>query len=207
MDQKSTKKEKQSIRTPQILSSLICAIPALKKMKGKGKLYDALINALNEIDQTSSSRPSSKELQAKLSVSPTKLKKWIDALYEDFLMEIQEDSDLLHVTHTVCWIYVQGFREAVSFTCTLPIIPRVGESFNFPFLDAKIGSGLFYVYDVGYEWLNSALTVSIGVREGSYNKHFHYLRDKALYENQFDLGDFIGKSDHEIIILLNKIYR
>lgn len=200
--------EKEPIRARDILSNLSNARPALAKLKGQGKEYDPLIDVIINIGEEDPI-PASKDLQAQFSIKPAKLKKWVDNLYEDFLTAIRMDSCILEFTDVEHRICIYGYRSFVSFSCKLPVVPRVGEEISIPFISAYASGsgGSYYVYDVRYELVDSTMIVDIWVRQGFYNKHFEYLKDRAYFEERLSPLAKFDMTEHEIEKELKSWYR
>jgi len=199
MRRKKTDSKKEPIRARDILINLSLARTALAKLKNKGKEYDPLIDTITAIGEDDPI-PASKDLQRRFSISPAKLKKWIDTLYEDFLNAIRTDSTVIQYTRLDHRICIYGFRGFISFLCQLPITPRIGEAIDIPFIGAyTTGSrGSYYVYDISYEFGDSIMTVNIWARQGFYNKHFEYLKDRADFEGQLSKVKSYGMTEYEI---------
>ena len=175
--------KKDPIRASEIFRDLRRALPALQKLKQRGEAYNALIDiilALNEEE----SMPLGKELQQRLNLSPSRLKKMVDVLYEDFIDGIGEGAELLQFTNVEHQFYVKGYRDSAMVSCRLPVTPRVGDEVELPFIEARTGSRHYYVTEVKHSYENDKALVTLWVRPGTYNRHFHYLQDKAYYEHR-----------------------
>jgi hypothetical protein len=129
-------KEPLPLRARDIIRDLSMVRNALGKLRNQGKDYDDLIDEIIAIGEDDSF-PSSKVLQAKFNLTPAKLKRLLDQLYQDFLEAIRMDATLLQfptVEHCFC---VNGYHGFFSFACQLPFTPRVGENINIPFVKGK----------------------------------------------------------------------
>lgn len=118
--------KKKTFYARDIFRDLCFAKPALVRMKGKGKAYDALVDILLAVGEEDP-YPASKALQQQLGLSAGRLKKLIDELYEDFTEGISQDATLLRFPVAVHHFYVKGYEGSVVFNCQLPVTPRVGE--------------------------------------------------------------------------------
>ncbi|SFF32187.1 hypothetical protein [Spirosoma endophyticum] len=199
MRRKNADTEKGTIRARDIIINLSFARTALSKLRNKDKEYDPLIDAIISIGEEDPI-PESKELQALFSISPAKLRKWIDTLYRDFLDTIRTDSKVIQFARLEHRICVYGSRQFISFLCQLPITPRIGEEIDVPFIGAyTTGSGgSYYVYDIKYEFGDSIMTVNIWARQGFYNKHFEYLKDRADFEGKLSEVESFDMTEYEI---------
>lgn len=208
MRRKNTDTEREPIRARDIIINLSFAPTALAKLKNKGKEYDPLIDTITAIGEDDPI-PASKDLQACFSISPAKLRKWIDTLYEDFLDAIRMDSTVIQLTRLEHRICVYGYRGFISFLCHLPITPRIGEAIDVPFIGAYItgSSSPYYVYNVKYEFADSVMTVNIWARQGFYNKHFEYLKDRADFEEKLSKVESFDMTEYEIEKELKSWYR
>lgn len=194
------------MRDKDVLSCLSCAKMAIVKLKGRGKPYDSLIDIIVGIGENDG-LPTNSELSKKLFVSTPKLKQWIKLLYDDLLGATQLDPDFFEIKRHECFIIVKGDREDFSFSCRLPVIPRVGESVDFAFLHAKVGAYSFYVSDVHHWFVDDGLTIIIRLRAGHYNRHLHYTWDRARYDNEETIMSKMGMSDYALREELKKMYR
>ncbi|GAB4015268.1 hypothetical protein GCM10028808_40110 [Spirosoma migulaei] len=208
MRRKNVDIEKEPIRARDIITNLSFARTALAKLKNKGKEYDPLIDTITAIGEDDPI-PASKDLQVRFSISPAKLRKWIDTLYEDFLGAIRTDSTVIQFTRLEHRICIYGSRGFISFLCQLPVIPRIGEEIDVPFIAAyTTGSGgSYYVYDIRYEFGDSEMTVNIWARQGFYNKHFEYLKDRADFEGQLSKVESFDMTEYDIEKELKAWYR
>jgi hypothetical protein len=208
MRRKNTDTKKDPIRARDIITNLSFARTALAKLKNKGKEYDPLIDTIIAIGEENPI-PASKDLQLRFSISPAKLKKWIDTLYEDFLNTIRTDSTMIQFTRLEHKICIYGHRGFISFLCQLPVTPRIGEAIDIPFISAyTTGSGgSYYVYDISYEFGDYIMTVNIWARQGFYNKHFEYLKDRADFERLLSKVESFDMTEYEIEKELKSWYR
>ncbi|RTQ45861.1 hypothetical protein EJV47_23820 [Hymenobacter gummosus] len=172
--------EKKTYYARDIFRDLSSARPALAKLKGKGKLYDELIDVLLNLGEEDP-YPASKDLQQRLGLSSGRLKKLIDELHEDFTTGIREDATLLQFPLVEHHFYVKGYNDSVSFNCQLPVTPRVGEELGLPFVGVFL-EGRCYVTEVKYLLDNGKVTVDVWARVGSYNEHREYLRARGEFE-------------------------
>lgn len=185
---------KPPIKASKIIYSLSLARPALAKLRGKGKPYDALIEVIMAIGPDDKS-PSSKALQEQFGINAGKFRKWLDMLHEDFIAAISADADVLQYTNIEHIVHVRGKREGVSFLCRLPIIPRVGEGLELWFLMGETGDGAYYVEDVRYELSDDKMLVIVSVRPGYFDAYFWQLRARAKFEGKlpYELEDEMGE--------------
>jgi len=107
--------------------------------------------------------PKHRDLQKQLGISATVYRRQLEALHSDFLSAIQVDGELLSFSLVECLLYVHTYHspECIEFRCHLPLIPRVGERIDFPFLAAVAGTGDKYVDSVSYELADGKTTVHI----------------------------------------------
>lgn len=170
MKRRYQEKRKSALTTHSVLLSLSQARPALAKLKGQGKEYEPLIDVVSAIGEDDPI-PSSKDLQARFSITTGKLRKWIKTISEDFLSSIRVDASTLHFTRLEHIICIYGlYKNFLSFACQLPITPRVGESISLPFIKAFLEGGtLFSIYKIDYELVDSTMKATIWVRHEAYN--------------------------------------
>jgi hypothetical protein len=176
--------EKKTFYARDIFRNLCSVRPALAKLKGQGKKYDALIDVLLLIGEEDP-YPASKDLQLRLGLSAGQLKKLIDTLHDDFVEGIRDNATLLQFPLIEHHFYVQGYKDSVSFNCQLPVTPRIGEELVLPFVGVYV-EGRCYVTEVKYLLEDNKVIVDVWARIGSYNEHREYLRAKAEFEGYLD---------------------
>ncbi len=195
--------KKKTFYARDIFRNLCSVRPALAKLKGQGKKYDALIDVLLLVGEEDP-YPASKDLQQRLGLSAGQLKKQIDALHEDFVEGIRDNAALLQFPLVEHHFYVRGYQDSVSFICQLPVTPRIGEELALPFVGVYI-EGRCYVTEVRYLLMDNKVVVDVWARIGSYNEHREYLRAKAEFENRIS-WDNKFKQDYEVDEQLKNIF-
>lgn len=206
MRRKNEEKEIEPIPSRNILLDLTHAKPVLLQLKEFGKEYNPLIDVLIAIGEDDP-LPKSKELQTQFNITPAKLRKWLETLHEDFLNGIYNDETLLSFPVVKTIVSVKGFRRSTGFSCQLPFIPRVGEMMKIPFLKAICGHDSYHVERVTYELVNGVAEIWIGLKPGSYDQYFEFLKHRARFENRIGFREEYQMSDYELENFLRKLYR
>lgn len=81
---------------------------------------------------------------------------------------------------------------------TLPVVPRVYETFEFFFIKAKMGVNRFWVRDVEYSIDNNKSSIYVFLEGSILNRYREFAVAKAKYEGRISFQDFYEKFDFEI---------
>jgi hypothetical protein len=118
---------KEPMEASKMLYSLARVKPALLKMQQGGKDYVPLIGVILEMEPEEKT-PTGKAIQQRLGISAVVYRRWLDALYADFMALIATDADVLQFMDVEHVFYLKGKEEkSIEFRCRLAVTPRVGE--------------------------------------------------------------------------------
>lgn len=195
---------KEPMDAPKMLHNLARVKPALLKMQQGGKDYAPLIGVILEIDPEGK-MPTGKVIQPQLSISGTVYRRWLDALYADFVALIATDVNVLQFLDVEHVLYLQGQGEGIEVRCRLAVTPRVGESIDLYFLSAFADAGTFYVSRITHEYLQDKTLIHITLRAGYYNAYLTHLQSRAYFEDKWPREAW-SMSDYERKELLRKLY-
>lgn len=131
--------------------------------------------------------------------SSAKVSRWLQEIYEGIL-ELNENSPELFYTESGIQVElrIRYYDSFCFFSTTLPVVPRVYESFEFFFIKAKIGWDRFWVKNVEYEIDNNKNTICVFLEGGILNRCREFAVEKAKFEERISFQDFYGKFDFEI---------
>ena len=200
---------REPLSADDMLRGLLAARPALLKMQQKQLTPDvSLVAAVLAIDPEQP-LPKHRDLQKQLGISATVYRRRLEALHNDFLSAIQADGELLSFGLVECLLYIHTYHspECIEFRCQLPLIPRVGERIDFPFLTAVAGTGDKYVDSVSYELVDGKTTVHITLGDFHLNQYVTQLRDRAVFEGLTTHRELRGMSPDKLATFLRKLYR
>ena len=169
---------------------LIFAIQAMRKQAnfliGKGKSYDKLLAILLTKDYYNDDEThyfSSKELQELTRLPHQKIKKQMEQIHKDVFDRAFDDPDLFNFQSIIYDFYVKGWRNSIGFKGRIPVLPRVGDDFDLPFLRAfDNGRGHFYVSRIQHQFTDTTQIISIWLEAGIYNSYAKFKEDKDKYE-------------------------
>ena len=178
--------------------------PALLKLQQNGKEYYPLIEVILTVDP-GAKPPTGKAIQQRLGISAAVYRRWLDALYMDFLTLIATDADVLQFRDVEHIFYTGGNGNNAEVRCRLAVTPRVGEAVDLFFLSAYANEGTFYVSNVTHEYLQNKTLVHVTLRPGYYDEYFTHLLARAWFENKWPLESW-ELSDYAQKELLRKIY-
>jgi hypothetical protein len=100
--------------------------PALLKMQPNGKDYAPLIGLIQTLDPEVKG-PTGKEIQQQMGIGATVYRRWLDALYRDFMALIAVDADVLQFPDVEHVFYVGRKESRAEVRCRPVVTPRVGE--------------------------------------------------------------------------------
>ncbi|QCX52477.1 hypothetical protein [Elizabethkingia sp. JS20170427COW] len=120
-------------------------------------------------------------------------------IYEGIL-ELNENNPELFYTESGIQVelHIRYYDSYCFFSLTLPMIPRVYESFELFFIKAKMGWTTFWVKDVQYSIDNNKNSIYVLLQGGILNRYQEFALEKALFEGQISFRDEYEKFDFEI---------
>ncbi|HEY9185595.1 MAG TPA: hypothetical protein VIM94_09740 [Salegentibacter sp.] len=121
--------------------------------------------------------PSLKEVEAQTGLSTYQLRKQIKDLYE---FTLEEDDPILSFEKGNIIFFISYLDQYYQFSLSqLSRLPRIGESFEIPFLKAKFGTYLFYVNNVTHTLEGNSQRIRIDLKGGRPNSYLKLRKDKA----------------------------
>ena len=141
--------------------------------------------------------------------STVKISKWLKEIYNDIILLNEEKPELFCCVNEIqVDLMCSYFNEYQIFTISLKTIPNEGNSFQFPFIKAKIGNDYFYIDAIYYQLESNKMEISISLKSGVYNSYRKFAVDKARYEGKINIFDDLNLLDYQIdeIILGKKRY-
>lgn len=169
---------------------LIFAIQAMKEQTktliGKGKPYELLLTILlskNYYNEEESHYFSSVELQKLTGLSHPKIKSQMEEIHREIFDQAFNDPTLFSFHEVIYDFYIKGWRNSISFKGKIPVLPRVGDDFEFPFLRAlNNGMGTFFVSRIQHRFTDTCQVICIWLEAGVYNSYKKFKEDKDEYE-------------------------
>jgi len=142
--------------------------------------------------------PTMKEISETLNIKYSQLSKLIKELY--YKLFDDEGLDFVFDFGKVELIFfVHYFDNYAQIKCKkLNYLPIVGDQIGFSFIQAKVGTGMFYVDSIEHTFEGETQRIYITLRSGYYNSYLHYRRQKAIEEREIDRKDFYSMSDYEL---------
>jgi hypothetical protein len=196
--------QKEPLEASRMLYNLAQVKPAMLKMQQGGKAYRPLLGAILTMDPEGK-MPTGKAIQQQLGISATVYRRWLDALYADFLALVAKDADVLQFTDVEHVLYVPGQGEVSEVRCRLAVTPRVGEGVALPFLSAFASTGTFYVYSIEHECSQGKNVIHLSLQPGYYNAYLSHLQRRAEFEGKWPREAW-GMSDYKQKELLEELY-
>lgn len=189
----------------KMLYNLARVKPALLKMQQGGKGYVPLIEVILEMEPGEKT-PTGKAIQQRLGISAVVYRRWLDALYADFMALIATDADVLQFMDVEHVFYLEGKEEkSIEFRCRLAVTPRIGEGIDLYFLSAFADEGTFYVSRITHEYLQDKTLIHVTLRAGYYHAYLAHLQSRAYFEDKWPREAW-SMSDYARKELLKKLY-
>lgn len=166
--------------------------------ENNGKKYNALLKLFIENNfWVNEEKIVIKSIAEKSGNSSGNVSKWIKEIYLDILDLNECKPELFYKQAEIpVNLYINNYDNYTSFNVSLNLIPRMYESFYFHFIQAKIGTDMFFVTDVTHNITENGKSITINLKGGMYNLYREFSVAKALYEGkinylqQFELYDF-----------------
>lgn len=170
---------------------LIFAIQAMRKQAnsfiGKGKPYDKLLGVILTKDYYNDEEShyfNSKELQELTGLPHQKIKKHLEQVHKDVFDKAFDDPDLFNFQNVIYDFYVKGWKNSIGFMARIPVLPRVGDDFDLPFLRAfNNGMGRFFVSRIQHQFTDTTQIISVWLEAGIYNSYSKFKEDKDKFED------------------------
>lgn len=151
----------------------------------KYKDFLDFIFAKDYLDDNDLKLPTIKEISKATGLTSNNVTKLIKELYADFLDKELEFSKV-EVIYQVSYFrkYLQ-----LKFTNT-SYLPRIGEQVDLSFVNAELGTGMFYVDKVKHTFENDVQRINITLKAGVYNSYFQFRKSKAFAEGEISINDY-----------------
>ncbi len=142
--------------------------------------------------------PSMKLVSESINLNYTQLSKLIKELYyrlfDDEVLNFKFDFKDVEIV-----FYIRYFENYAQFSCKkLSYIPRVGEQVNLDFVNAKIGTSMFYVDRVEHSFKSNKQVVYISLKSGLFNQYLFYRKHKAVEYGEIDFNTFYSGNEFDI---------
>lgn len=174
-----------------------------KKLLKENNSYNNILDYLIKQDfyyDEDKPMPTIKEMLQELSYTYTNFKKEVFRLYFDLIDEDYEEKyDLFYMNEIEYRFSIKSYDNYAFFTIkTLNEIPRVGETIEIPFFNAKLQSTLFYVERVKHEFQDGKQIIYIFLKNGLYNLFWHYRKDEAELKREVSIHDLIHLPEYTL---------
>ncbi|MHB1105618.1 MAG: hypothetical protein ACYCZ2_04570 [Lutibacter sp.] len=188
-----------------IIDLLIIKEQVLRAYENESK-YKAILDlifAKDYLNNNDLSIPSMKEISSITGIKYTQVSKLIKELY-DKLFTYDENFDFSFDFKNVEIIfYCKYFDYYAQFKCKqLAYLPKFGDQIDISFVNAKVGTSMFFVDQIEHMFEGDAQKIYIRLRAGTYNTYLHYRKHKAIEEGEISSDDYYSASDYDLRKLL-----
>ncbi|MFK5959606.1 MAG: hypothetical protein QM495_12160 [Lutibacter sp.] len=142
--------------------------------------------------------PSMKLISEAINLNYTQLSKLIKELYyrlfDDEVLNFKFDFKEVEIV-----FYIRYFDNYAQFSCKrMNYIPRVGEQVNMDFVNAKIGTSMFYVDRIEHSFESNKQIVYISLKSGLFNQYLYDRKHKAVEYGEIDFSTFYSGNEFDI---------
>lgn len=194
------KTKERNFSSREIVSDIISMQKFLPGFLNLDKDYKDIIEHFLSVDYSDDETPypSIQELQAKLGMSYSVLRRKLHQLYED--MAHHEDLGVKFSIKKVEYVFqLEYFENLSNITIDdLPVIPRVGEQIWFPFFRAKVGTRYFYVRKIDHYFDDSKQSIYITLGSGEYNLFWHLKKDEEYAKGHLSWDEYYSTYDYRL---------
>ncbi|RZK11549.1 MAG: hypothetical protein EOO43_19285 [Flavobacterium sp.] len=205
-----TKEKRLFIHNPSTLETLYCLRDspfwAEKLLDDNYGHKDFLKDLIAKNFYQSEDSPSIKFIASDLSLTATKVSKWIKDIYNDILLLNQLNPEMFRSAGTEHLCHFRNYDNHQSFSVWLTQTPRNYENVDLYFLKAKMGTDTFMVTEVSHSFFDNRQVVILTLKGGYCNRYREELVQRALFEGVLGFMDTYKKSGYEIDEILRKHY-
>ncbi|UOQ75296.1 hypothetical protein [Hymenobacter cellulosilyticus] len=193
------------MKSEEMTRDLVTVPKVLRRLAEQNAEWQPLAKVLFALD-SDAKVPTGKKLQQDLGISPSKYRRWLDALYAAYLHLLESDADAVPFKQVEHQLILTGQRASQTFSCRLPITPRVGEQLQLDFLRAVTGEYMFYVENIIHDLTDGRYSVLVYLKHGYYNAYQHQLKERSRFEETIGLDVFFHAPDFLLDDLLRERY-
>jgi hypothetical protein len=194
------KEKEREFQPKEIARDLISMQKFLPGFLKLGKDYNDIIEYYLslDLDNEDTHYPSINELQVKLGISYSVLRRKMFQLYEDLSHHDNLGIDFsIKKIEYVFWLEYFDKRAYITIN-DLPIIPRVGEEIRFPFFRAMVGTEYFHVRKIDHEFDDTKQSINIILGSGEYNLFWHFKKDEEYERGNISWEDHYSSKDYQL---------
>lgn len=170
-----------------IIDLMIVKEQVIKLFTDNKKYKDFLefIFAKDYLDDNDLKLPTIKEISKATGLTSNKVTKLIRELYADFL-EKELDFSKVEIIY-----FLSYFRKHLQLNFTKSAyIPRIGEQVDMSFVNAELGTGMFYVDKVEHTFEKNVQRIYITLKAGVYSNYFQFRKSKAYAEGEVSINEY-----------------
>lgn len=148
-----------------------------------------------------------KNIAAESGVDISKVTKWLKQIYEDIIELNSEKPELFKTEGVQHILYCRRHDSSISISVWLLNTPRLFETFEFDFANARTGSRYFFVEKVEHTLYNHEHTITVFLRDGFANKYRELLVDRAEFYGVINFTERYKLLDFQIDDEIMKFYK
>lgn len=194
------KKQERNYSLKGIIVDLISMQKFLPGFLNLDKDYKDIIEHFISIEYSDDETPypSIQELQAKLGITYSVLRRKLNQLYKD--MANHEDLGVVFSIKKVEYVFRLEYFDNLAYITIdyLPVIPRIGEQIWFPFFKEKVGTNYFYVRKIDHYFEDTKQSINITLGYGEYNLFWHLKKDEEYKKRHVSWEDYRSSNDYRL---------
>jgi hypothetical protein len=130
-----------------------------------------------------------------------------DIYYAIYKLNLNEPRKFVMRDQRIFKIEFNYFETRADFLLGLDIVPRIGESFVFSFIEPIIGISSFYVKNITHEIFDWGSVVVIKLTPELPNLYLQLLTEKAFLNEEINMYEYSGITKYDITEKLLKLYK
>lgn len=148
-----------------------------------------------------------KKIASDFKGETSKVTKWIKEIYEEIFELNSEKPELFRSEGIQVYLIMHRYDSSGYFFTSLPVLPREYESFDFPFIKAKLGTDQFWIKRIGHSLFDSEVVIDIWLEGHLLNRYREFSLEKALFQGWITFWDKYEMSEFQIDDTLKKLFR
>jgi hypothetical protein len=168
----------------------------LQKQNPFNRFLEDLLN-LDMDKEFENGHPSLKELSKRLDIKYDRIRKYLQEIYQVLIDSGEELPFSFSGVEYIFYVFGSGDKSASFSSNSLPVVPRLGESIDLPFLHAYFDSSTFYVNAVSYELTGTIQKVHFDLRSGYFNPYWYFRKAQAEEEGELSFHDMTHLNEYQ----------
>ncbi|OOG68749.1 hypothetical protein [Algoriphagus sp. A40] len=192
--------ELNQVSTKKIVYCILHMKERARALLQKQNAFNSFLEDLLNLDldkEFENGHPSLKELSKRLDIKYDRIRKYLQEIYQLLIDSGEELPFSFSGVEYIFYVFGSGDKSAFFSSNSLPVVPRLGESIDLPFLHAYFNSSTFYVNGVSYELTGTIQKVYFDLRAGYFNPYWYFRKAQAEEEGELSFNDLINLNEYQ----------